>query len=143
MIFSVHTLWNILPKDDLELWRNFILACLYLCSTVTTEAKAMLVHSHLLKFCKRFEELHGKERITPNMHLHTHLLDCITDYGPVYAFWLFSFEVCRTVYQLNMTTLFSKLSMPVAFLSALYKEVINGPMPSLYTHAVDLLLEII
>ena len=26
------------------------------------------------------------------MHLHTHLLDCILDYGPVYSFWLFSFE---------------------------------------------------
>ena len=26
------------------------------------------------------------------MHLHTHLLDCVLDYGPVYAFWLFSFE---------------------------------------------------
>ena len=26
------------------------------------------------------------------MHLHTHLLDCVMDYGPVYAFWLFSFE---------------------------------------------------
>ena len=26
------------------------------------------------------------------MHLHTHILDCILDYGPVYSFWLFSFE---------------------------------------------------
>lgn len=26
------------------------------------------------------------------MHLHTHLIDCILDYGPVYSFWLFSFE---------------------------------------------------
>lgn len=30
--------------------------------------------------------------VTPNMHLHMHLLDCVLDYGPVYAFWLFSFE---------------------------------------------------
>ena len=26
------------------------------------------------------------------MHLHTHIIDCIKDYGPVYSFWLFSFE---------------------------------------------------
>ena len=26
------------------------------------------------------------------MHLHLHLKDSILDYGPVYAFWLFSFE---------------------------------------------------
>ncbi|XP_066930825.1 uncharacterized protein [Clytia hemisphaerica] len=26
------------------------------------------------------------------MHLHCHLVDCIKAYGPVYGFWLFSFE---------------------------------------------------
>ena len=26
------------------------------------------------------------------MHLHMHLADCVQDYGPVYSFWLFSFE---------------------------------------------------
>lgn len=26
------------------------------------------------------------------MHLHCHLKECIEDYGPVYSFWLFSFE---------------------------------------------------
>lgn len=26
------------------------------------------------------------------MHLHSHVVDCIMDYGPVYSFWLFSFE---------------------------------------------------
>lgn len=30
--------------------------------------------------------------MTPNLHLHTHLVDCILDFGPVYSFWLFSFE---------------------------------------------------
>ena len=26
------------------------------------------------------------------MHLHGHLKECIEDFGPVYAFWCFSFE---------------------------------------------------
>lgn len=26
------------------------------------------------------------------MHLHMHILNCIKDYGPIYSFWLFSFE---------------------------------------------------
>ena len=30
--------------------------------------------------------------MTPNMHKHIHLCDCLMDFGPVYAFWLFSFE---------------------------------------------------
>lgn len=92
VLFSIYALWNILPSTDLELWRNFVLACSYLCSSVITETKAMLVHTYLLQFCKGFEGLYGKEMVTPNMHLHMHLLDCVLDYGPVYAFWLFSFE---------------------------------------------------
>ena len=92
VLCSVYALWNILPKHDLELWRDFVMACTYLCSTVLTDAKAFLAHSYLLNFCKRFEKLSGKDKVTPNMHLHTHHLDCVLDYGPVYAFWLFSFE---------------------------------------------------
>jgi hypothetical protein len=49
-------------------------------------------HTLLLQFCCEFERLYRKLRITPNMHLHTHLADCIFDYGPVCGFWLFSFE---------------------------------------------------
>lgn len=30
--------------------------------------------------------------MTPNIHLHIHLVDFILDYGPVYSFWLFSVE---------------------------------------------------
>ena len=45
-----------------------------------------------LKFCQSFEQLYGKHRVTPNIHLHTHLVESILDYGPVYLFWLFSFE---------------------------------------------------
>ncbi|XP_028419139.1 uncharacterized protein LOC114544841 [Dendronephthya gigantea] len=51
-----------------------------------------LAHSLLVKFCRDVEKLYGTQRITPNMHMHTHLADCILDYGPVYSFWLFSFE---------------------------------------------------
>lgn len=30
--------------------------------------------------------------MSPNMHLHLHLKECIVDYGPVYAFWCFAYE---------------------------------------------------
>ena len=33
-----------------------------------------------------------KNEVTPNMHLHCHLSECINEYGPTYGFWLFSFE---------------------------------------------------
>ena len=52
----------------------------------------ILADTLLLKFCQRFQVLYGPEAITPNIHLHAHLLECIKDYGPMCNFWLFSFE---------------------------------------------------
>ena len=43
-------------------------------------------------FCTKFEQLYGKESITPNMHLAGHITDCIRDHGPVYAFWLYALK---------------------------------------------------
>uniref|UniRef100_A0A7M6DRQ1 Uncharacterized protein n=1 Tax=Clytia hemisphaerica TaxID=252671 RepID=A0A7M6DRQ1_9CNID len=46
----------------------------------------------LLKFCKAFERLYGSDEVTPNIHLHCQLINCVKQYGPIYGFWLFSFE---------------------------------------------------
>ena len=46
----------------------------------------------MLKFCEKVEQLYGKSLITPNMHLHAHLSECVKDYGSIYEFWLFAFE---------------------------------------------------
>ena len=43
----------------------------------------------LLQFCKKFEILYGKEKCTPNMHMHCHLKYSILDVGPLYSFWCF------------------------------------------------------
>jgi hypothetical protein len=92
IIYSIFALWNILPQEDMDVWREFVVACSILCTSIITETKARLGHCHLIKFCTSFEELYGKNKVTPNMHLHSHLLECILDFGPVYSFWLFSFE---------------------------------------------------
>ena len=51
-----------------------------------------LADALLLYFCSRVQRMYGTSVITPNMHLHCHLRECLLDYGPVYSFWLFSFE---------------------------------------------------
>ena len=76
-LFSIYVLSSVLPEPDLELWHYFVLACSYICSPVITETKAMLAHSCLLNSCKGFHKLYGKDKVTPNMHLQTHLVDCI------------------------------------------------------------------
>ena len=51
-----------------------------------------VVDEFLLKFCKAFERLYGSDEVTPNIHLHCHLINCVKQYGLIYGFWLFSFE---------------------------------------------------
>ena len=47
---------------------------------------------HLKTFCEKIQLIYGPQAVTPNMHYHLHLKKCITNYGPIHAFWLFSFE---------------------------------------------------
>ena len=69
-----------------------MLASRTLCKPSLSAMDITLAGALLRQFCKRFAEIYGPELVTPNIHLHTHLADCIRDYGPVHSFWLFSFE---------------------------------------------------
>ena len=50
------------------------------------------VHQRLIEIIKLIKQNYGREKITLNLHLSTHLSECSFDYGPLYAFWCFSFE---------------------------------------------------
>lgn len=90
--FSILSLRGILTGDNLECWRHFVLACRILCSRQLTKEKILLADALLLQFCRRTQRLYGPKSITPNMHMHCHLRECIFAYGPLHGFWLFSFE---------------------------------------------------
>lgn len=91
-MFSVYALKGLLPNDHFDCWRKFVLACKILCSRSLTTNHVKVAHLLLISFCESVERAFGNEVITPNMHLHAHLDNCMYDFGPVYAFWLFSFE---------------------------------------------------
>ena len=92
MIYSIPTLYNLLPTEHLECWRHFVLACRILCKNGWTITELDVADLLLLRFCNRVQELYGKDVIMPNMHLHCHLKDVLLDFGPAQEFWLFSFE---------------------------------------------------
>lgn len=69
-----------------------MLACRYLCKCSLSLADITIIDGLLMQFCRKVEQLYGRNVITPNMHMHGHLRENLLDYGPVYAFWLFSFE---------------------------------------------------
>ena len=90
--YSINCLYGVLPTDHLECWRHLVLASRLLCKRNMNMDDIRLADTLLLKFCQRFQVLYGPESVTPNIHLHGHLLECIKDYGPMCNFWLFSFE---------------------------------------------------
>ena len=92
IVFSPFALFSRLPADHYKCWLNFVQACKLLSQPIIKIADVGRADSLLLQFCRQVERIYGTRRITPNMHMHSHLADCILDYGPVYSFWLFSFE---------------------------------------------------
>ena len=98
-IFSISSLYGILSTKHLECWRDFVLACRIICKhSLLTEADIGLADAFLLRFCRRVQDLYGELAITPNLHLHAHVEECLLDFGPVYEFCLFSFECFKMVF---------------------------------------------
>ena len=91
-LYSIPALHGYLPKEHLECWRHFVLACRILCQHSVSNDGLQLAHALLIQFCKRVEILYGEQAVTPNMHMHGHIVDVLRDFGPVQEFWLFSFE---------------------------------------------------
>ena len=91
-LYSLMALKGILPTQHLECWRYFVLASWLLCKMSISKDEIDLADTLLLKFCGKVEELYGKNFITPNMHMHCHLKESLYNYGPVYNFWLYSYE---------------------------------------------------
>ncbi len=90
--YSLYCLYDILPVQHLECWRHFVLASRLLCKHELTIDNVKLADALLLQFCRKFESLYGSGAVTPNIHLHAHLAECVMDFGPISTFWLFSFE---------------------------------------------------
>ncbi|KAL9964950.1 hypothetical protein ACROYT_G028667 [Oculina patagonica] len=92
LLFSMYALKDVLPECHLHYWQSFVLACRLLCRPCINQTDLMLADCKLLHFLKEYENINGELAITPNMHLHLHLKECVQNYGSIYGFWLFSFE---------------------------------------------------
>jgi len=66
------------------------------------------VYHCLLNIVKLIEKKYDSEKITLNSYLCLHICECVKDYGPMYAFWCFSYE--------RMNGLLGKLNFSKAIL---------------------------
>lgn len=92
LYFSLFALKGILPHQDYDCWLTFVKTCSLICQRQIAVSQLECIDKSIEDFCTKFENLYGKAYLTPNMHLVAHITDCIRDHGPVYSFWLYSFE---------------------------------------------------
>ena len=139
LLFSIYCLHDILPNRDLECLRKFVIACTYICNRVITTQDIKICDNYLIQFCKDVEILYGSQAVTPNMHLHGHLAECMLDYGPIYSFWLFSFERYNGLLGSIPT---NKKGIEIQFMNRFVREsvLITKELPSTHKEVFSLLL---
>jgi hypothetical protein len=91
-IYATVSLWEHLTAVDRQILTHFVRVCSILVNRILKIDLLQDAHNRLIEIVKLIENQYGREKITPNLHLSLHLTDCSLDYGPLYAFWCFSFE---------------------------------------------------
>ncbi|OAD71012.1 hypothetical protein PHYBLDRAFT_171073 [Phycomyces blakesleeanus NRRL 1555(-)] len=97
LVYSPVVLRDVLPLSEFKNWIEFVNACRYFTKPNVSEEDIEKGHKCLEEFCKGCETLYDLDLLSPNMHLHLHLRQTMIDFGPVYGYWLFSFERYNSV----------------------------------------------
>lgn len=91
-IYATVALWDHLSVVDRKILTHYVRICSILVSRIVETAFMNEAHQRLVEVIKLIENHYGRDMITPNLHLSLHLCECAHDFGPLYAFWCFSFE---------------------------------------------------
>jgi hypothetical protein len=91
-IYATVSLWKHLPGVDKKILTRFVRICSILVGRIVQSNLMDEAHQKLVEIVKIIEQNYGRDMITPNLHLSLHLYECAKDFGPLYAFWCFSFE---------------------------------------------------
>ncbi len=156
LYFSLYAVEGQIPEGAYKCWQLFVDGCHDLCRPVITTRQLRSAHEKLHQFCRTFERLYGSANCYPNQHFHLHLLECVLDFGPIYGFWLFSFERLNGIlgsYQTNQKSIevqlcrrflreqhISAMQTPSMYADQLSAKAfgldITGTLPDEATHAI-------
>jgi hypothetical protein len=92
IIYATVSLWDHLGNEDRKILTYFVRVCHLFVNRIIKVDAMREAHQKLIEIIKLIENNHGRDKITPNLHLSLHLSECSFDYGPLYTFWCFSFE---------------------------------------------------
>ena len=71
-VYSILCLKQLLPAEHYQCWVLFQDACCSLLQPSLSALQLSIADTKLHEFCKAYETLYGKEKCTPNMHMHLH-----------------------------------------------------------------------
>lgn len=91
-IYAPVLLWQVIGDQQWNCWMLFVQAVKLISGRILSLEELTKADALLVKFCQTFQELYKDKDCTPNMHMHLHLIESLTDYGPAHAFWLYAFE---------------------------------------------------
>ena len=91
-IYATVSLWDHLSSVDRKILTYYVRICSILVNRILVVDQMDEAHQKLIEIVKLIEQHYGRDKITPNLHLLLHLCECSYDFGPLYAFWCFSFE---------------------------------------------------
>jgi hypothetical protein len=91
-IYATVSLWEHLSDVDRKILTYFVRVCSILVNRIVEVNSLNEAHLKLIEVVKLIENHYGRDKISPNLHLSLHLHECSSDFGPLYAFWCFSFE---------------------------------------------------
>lgn len=83
---------DFLSAKELAMLETFVTACRLIDVVAITVDQAREAHKLFGTFVRQFARLYGQDRVTPNMHYHAHLCECIIDHGPLHSMWGFVWE---------------------------------------------------
>jgi hypothetical protein len=86
MIYAIPIMWDLLDEVDQKILANSIRACSLLVCQIINNNTLLEAHYRLYQVARLIEEHYRQEKITPNIHLSLHIVECCQDYGPLYSF---------------------------------------------------------
>lgn len=92
LIYGPVCLNGVLPATYYDHFLSFSRTINRLLCGDLTESIILECELNLIDFVQKFEILYGSVNMTYNVHLMLHICECVRNYGPLWAFSLFSYE---------------------------------------------------
>lgn len=92
LYYARNCLSGLLPKEYIDHFQLLSASIYSLLKTEISFDELNLMEENLRKFVKNYQLFYGKHSMTMNVHLISHLVECVRNSGPLWSTSMFAFE---------------------------------------------------